>query len=43
MLGLLFVAWWSGGCCWVLDVGFAAWWSDGLLIKWWSLLDFSGG
>jgi hypothetical protein len=28
---------------WVLDVGFAAWWSGGLLVKWWSLLDFSGG
>jgi hypothetical protein len=21
MLGLLFAAWWSGGCCWVLDGG----------------------
>ena len=21
MLGLLFVAWWSDGCCWVLDGG----------------------
>ena len=26
-LGLLFVAWWSGGCYWVLVV--AAWWSGG--------------
>ena len=28
MLGLLFAAWWSGGCCWVLDVGFATWWRN---------------
>uniref|UniRef100_A0A2N9EFC6 Uncharacterized protein n=1 Tax=Fagus sylvatica TaxID=28930 RepID=A0A2N9EFC6_FAGSY len=26
------LAWWSGGCCWVLDVGFVTWWSGGLLI-----------
>jgi hypothetical protein len=28
MLGLLFAAWWSGGCGWVLDVGFVVWWRN---------------